>query len=61
MWSGALITDNPADLDGDGIVGAADLAILLGSWASCKGCPADLDGDDVVGAADLAILLGSWG
>lgn len=57
----ALITGNPADLDGDGIVGAADLAILLGSWGSCEGCPADLDGDGVVGAADLAILLGSWG
>ncbi len=57
----ALITNNPADLDGDGIVGAADLAILLGSWGSCEGCPADLDGDGAVGAADLAILLGSWG
>ena len=57
----ALITGNPADLDGDGIVGAADLAILLGSWGSCEGCPADLNGDGVVGAADLAILLGSWG
>lgn len=49
----------PADLDGDGQVGAADLAILLGSWGG--GGAADLDGDMVVGAADLAILLGSWG
>ena len=55
----ALITGNPADLDGNGIVGAADLAILLGSWGPCEGCPADLDGDGAVGAADLAILLGS--
>lgn len=49
----------PADLDGDGQVGASDLAGLLGSW----GGPglADLDGDSVVGASDLAILLGSWG
>ena len=52
---------NPADLDGDGEVGAADLAILLGSWGPCPGCPADLDGDGVVGPADLAIMLGSWG
>jgi len=57
----ALITGSPADLDGDGIVGAADLAILLGSWGPCEGCPADLDGDGVVDAVDLAILLGSWG
>ena len=51
----------PADLDGDGTVGASDLAMLLGSWGACAGCPADLDGDGTVGAADLAQLLGSWG
>lgn len=48
----------PADLDGDGSVGASDLAILLGSWGG--GGPADFDGGGV-GASDLAILLGSWG
>lgn len=55
---------NPADLDGDGSVGASDLAILLGSWGPCPpegDCPADLDSDGQVGASDLAILLGSWG
>lgn len=51
----------PADLTGDGMVGAADLAQLLGSWGPCAGCPADLTGDGNVGAADLALLLGSWG
>lgn len=51
----------PADLDGDGVVGAADLAITLGSWGPCPACSADLNGDEVVGAADLAIVLGSWG
>ncbi len=51
----------PADLDGDGEVGADDLAELLGSWGPCEGCPADLDGDSVVGAFDLALLLGIWG
>ncbi|MCH7572517.1 MAG: thrombospondin type 3 repeat-containing protein, partial [Planctomycetes bacterium] len=53
-----------ADLDGDGTVGAADLAILLGNWGpcgDCQDCPADLDGDCTVGAADLAMLLGGWG
>ncbi|NEQ48562.1 MAG: choice-of-anchor B family protein [Leptolyngbya sp. SIO3F4] len=49
------------DLDGDGTVGPADLAILLGQWGPCPGCVADLDGDDVVGPADLAVLLGAWG
>ena len=55
---------NPADLDGDGDVGAFDLALLLGSWGPCtaKGdCPADLDGNGDVGAFDLASLLGAWG
>ncbi len=49
----------PADLDGDGIVGAADLAILLGAWSGSG--VGDLDGGGSVGAADLAILLGAWG
>lgn len=50
----------PADLTGDGVVGSADLAQLLGAWGS-SGSTADLTGDGVVNAADLAQLLGSWG
>ncbi len=53
------------DLNGDGVVGAADLLILLASWGECpdlpETCPADLDGDGNVGAADLLILLANWG
>ena len=51
---------NPADLDGDGSVGGADLAIVLAAWGS-KGGPADLDGDGTVGGADLAMVLAAWG
>lgn len=47
------------DLDGDAVIGPADLAILLGSW-SFPDC-ADFDLDGLVGAGDLAILLGAWG
>ena len=50
-----------SDLDGDGVVGASDLAMLLGSWGPCEGCPADFDGNGLVGASDLAVLLGAWG
>lgn len=50
----------PADLDGDGAVGSADLAILLGSWGAADNA-ADLDDSGTVGSGDLAILLGSWG
>jgi len=49
----------PADLDGDGFVGAPDLANLLGAWGGPGA--ADLDGDGVVGAQDLAAMLGAWG
>lgn len=55
----------PADLDGDGMVGASDLALLLSAWGETGGKsgppPADLDGDGTVGAGDLAILLSAWG
>ncbi|MBL9150289.1 MAG: hypothetical protein JNM94_16490 [Phycisphaerae bacterium] len=51
------------DLDGDGSVNAADLAILLGDWGPCAAegcCESDFDGDGSVGPADLGILLGAW-
>ncbi len=60
----ASVPDPDADLDGDGVVGAGDLIILLGNWgacADCGDCSADLDGDCTVGATDLIILLGNWG
>ncbi len=52
------------DLNGDGVVSAGDVLILLGSWGpcdDCEDCPADLTGDRVVGAVDLLILLANWG
>jgi len=49
----------PGDLNGDGVVNAADLAIMLGAWGTAG--PGDLNSDGTVNAADLAILLGSWG
>jgi plastocyanin len=50
---------NPADIDGDGAVNAADLATLLNSWGA-KGGAADIDRNGSVDAADLAVLLGAW-
>ena len=55
-----------ADLNDDGFVNGADLAILLAAWGPCSGpCDADLDTDGQVGGTvdggDLAILLASWG
>jgi len=51
----------PADLDGDGGVGGADLAAMLGQWGFCPGCSGDLDGSGAVDGADLAALLAAWG
>jgi exonuclease III len=49
---------NPADLDGNGTVDGADLAVLLGQWGGPGS--ADLDGSGVVDGADLAMVLGAW-
>jgi len=50
----------PADLFGDdGMVGSADLALLLGSWGDPGAT--DLDDSGATGSTDLALLLGSWG
>ncbi len=47
------------DLDGNGVVTAADLGALLGAWGTI-GSDFDLTGDCVVDAADLAVILGAW-
>ena len=54
----------PFDSDGDGQVGAFDLANLLGAWGACDGDEClcvDADADGQVDAFDLANLLGVWG
>ncbi len=49
----------PADLNIDGHVDGADLAMLLNQWGTNG--TADLDHDALVGGSDLAILLNAWG
>lgn len=48
------------DISGDGVVGASDLAQLLGAWGTSNTI-ADMNLDGVVNAADLAQVLGLWG
>ena len=50
---------NPADFDQDGVVGSADLAVLLGNWLGAG--RGDVDGSGIVDGADLALLLNAWG
>ncbi len=59
--TGACHVTCPADLTGEGLVDAADLAQLLGAWGVQVDHPADFNADGAVNAADLAFLLGSWG
>ncbi len=56
-----LASDCVGDVDGNGVVDAADLAVLLGAWGPNPGHPADFDGDGDINAADLAVLIGAWG
>ena len=49
------------DLDLDGVVDGADLAMLLSYWGPCEGCEADIDANGVIDGQDLSIVLGSWG
>jgi hypothetical protein len=55
----------PADLDGSGDVGFADLIAILSAWGPCPGvpgdCPEDIDGSGDVGLTDLIQLLAAWG
>lgn len=50
------------DLDGDGFVGSADIALLIAAWGTCDtSCSADVDADGDIDGFDLAYLLSFWG
>ncbi len=51
---------NPADVNGDGQIGAADLTIVLGAWGTAHAA-SDIDNDGIVGATDLTRLFAAWG
>jgi len=56
--------DCPGDLDGDGDVDLADLAILLANFGAMGGVTSsdgDIDGDSDVDLADMAVLLAAFG
>jgi hypothetical protein len=49
------------DLNLDGFINAADIAILLSNWHAPAPSVGDLTGDGQIDAWDLAILLSRWG
>jgi hypothetical protein len=50
----------PPDIDGNGVVDAADLASMLAAWGTSNP-NIDTNGDGVIDSADLAGLLAVWG
>ncbi len=50
---------DPSDLNGDGVVNAADLGVLLAAWGS-NSAAADVNDDGIVDGNDLGTLLSSW-
>lgn len=49
----------PGDLNGDGVVDGADLAVLLGNWGGSSA--GDIDGNGIIDGADLGLLVADWG
>lgn len=54
-----------SDLNSDGVVGGADLTLLLAAWGACSAapppCKEDLNSDGFVTGADLAMMIAEWG
>ena len=47
----------PGDLNGDGVVNAADLGLLIAAWSTPN---ADINGDGTTNSADLGLLIANW-
>ena len=60
MSGSGLEEDCPGDINGDGIVDAADLGLLISAWNTSNSA-ADYNGDGTVNAADLGLLISAWG
>ncbi|MBL0926467.1 MAG: hypothetical protein IBJ11_02290 [Phycisphaerales bacterium] len=58
-----VVNPQPGDIDGDGVVGANDLTVLLTRFGQAVGVgdAADLDCTGSIGANDLTILLTNFG
>ena len=53
--------DLAVDIDGNGTVDFADVALVLLDFGVCQGCPTDLDLSGVVDFGDVAIILLNFG
>lgn len=55
-----VLPEVPGDINGDGIVDAADLGLLISAFGTSAVAP-DLNGDCAVDAADLGLLIENFG
>lgn len=60
VFDSAMAEASAGDIDSNGVVNSADLALLLQAWGSAQD-DADLNNDGVVDGLDLAQLLANWG
>ena len=60
FMTGGWTVVSPADINGDGAVNGADLAVLLGAWGPNATSPADINDDGAVDGVDLAQVLSNW-
>jgi glucose/arabinose dehydrogenase len=51
----------PADINGDGTVGVADILAMIDNWGACSGCDTDINNDGTVNVTDLLEVVGAWG
>jgi len=59
--NGSITIYRTADLDADGVVGSADLGLLLAAWGkAAPDAPADLNADGQINGADLGRLVDRW-
>ncbi len=60
----ALPPPCPGDVDGDRMVGLADIAVLVGTWNQTippAPAAADLDSSGAIGLGDVAAVIAHWG
>lgn len=52
---------HPADVNGDQLVNAADLASVIAAWGLCVApCPADINCDGAIDVDDLLLVINHW-
>jgi hypothetical protein len=59
QWDFEVYLTPSGDLNGDGRIDGADLALLLGAWGS-NNPEADLNGDGIVDGEDITELFSMW-